>query len=446
MEQKHAILRVIFLSCTLLLLFSSMIYLALTDSETVQTRPRAKTDAPAYDLLWEDVSDQSSHIESDVSTEPDPAQESDTIIPPVSSAPTVTSEILETSTLPPTQAQESTIAITPPKFVSAEVNEHETASPSIEETPSKEPTPTTKPPSKPSYKPSPTPPSQPSSEPSSNPSSDPASTPSSVPPSEELPSPPPKPPESQEEPKPPDETTPEESAPSVPSEPSLEEIAAQNQKNDQFAKTLQQKYQIMVLILRSEEDDSEGLATQYATDPFQVWECLEICARALSLFPDRFFQDEVALALADQFLLTSPSQTIGSYLFLLVPYRDFSWNVLRSELLSYTEKAFLAEAEFSMDDYLPEDFLYGDPQSRYVFSKDNPGYGWFLSLSAQQSPHADIGEILRQLIQSPSLLEQAVPGTPFFEKCVYCAERFLSWRSVLSSNHAIQYFLYEGIE
>ena len=88
----------------------------------------------------------------------------------------------------------------------------------------------------------------------------------------------------------PSESLPESSEPasSAPEDPLEQEI-------DLLCQALSLRYELYILILRSPEDDPNGWAEEYAADLQSVRDALDSLERALSRFPERFFQEKVTV-------------------------------------------------------------------------------------------------------------------------------------------------------
>ena len=140
----------------------------------------------------------------------------------------------------------------------------------------------------------------------------------------------------------------------------------------------------------------------------------------------------------------------------LLPTENSSGKELSSQLMDYTVEHFLKEGDYQdLEICNPYGFYYGDPSEYYVFDSDDSSAafynGYFLSLSAQDSPEKDIAEILTAVLNNENFLHNLVSDTPdmpyrpcIYGKIKYCCEQLVKWDDAFAAHPGVQIFLGEG--
>ncbi len=224
-----------------------------------------------------------------------------------------------------------------------------------------------------------------------------------------------------------------EPASSAPEDPLEQEI-------DLLCQALSLRYELYILILRSPEDDPNGWAEEYAADLQSVRDALDSLERALSRFPERFFQEKVTVYVAGRFVCTEPDMRSC-----FVSCEGASSLETAHRLAACAVTQFLEEGDYrELADRNPSDFIYGVDSGYneyYIFSDDNLYNSYFLSAAGQESPEQDVAEILTAVLLEPDRLLPVEPGFAFYDKLSYCCQQFAAWRPELADAPGLRPFL-----
>ncbi len=210
-----------------------------------------------------------------------------------------------------------------------------------------------------------------------------------------------------------------------------------------IALSLSKTYNIKILIARQTQDYNDLLITNYANNNEAINSTLLSLSRFLSILPKGFIEyfniNHFVLVgelkgNASVSLTTNNNST--DLLF------DCSKVILPSDTIKLIANmmAKIAEKTFDINEFNPDNFIYGVTKSEYVYSSKNQIACYFLNNTCQQSQTQDLSETITFIILNPNKLIVIPETSSIIPKIKALCFDLKSNYPLLGDNRAISFF------